>query len=81
MGDRIKTRPCQSSSVYSSMAKWNLKYYFRAVFAPASDFLPSQFDERFAGHHKIATSLCALVPHYFGKTTFEDLKPILLLYE
>ena len=57
------------------------RYYFQAVAAPLLDFMLDQSDERFAGHHEIATSLCALVSHCFRKTTFEDLKPALLFYE
>ena len=60
------------------MARRNLKYLFRVVFEPLLDFVLSQLDKRFAGHDKIAISLCTLVPHYFGRTTFEGVKPPLL---
>ena len=57
------------------------KYYFQAVSALFLDFLLSQFEERFAGHHNIATSSCTLVPHYFRKATFQDLNQALLFYK
>ena len=65
----------------NGMAKWNGKYSFQTAFALLLVFVLSQFNERFSGQHEIVASLCTLLPHCFGKITFEDLKPAVLIYE